>query len=270
MRKPITPNESETRITDAYTGGQKGTKLARYDLIPVAPLEEVAKLYGSGALKYEDRNWEKGYAWSLSYSALGRHANAFWDGESIDIGTPEEPGTLRHHLAAVVFHAFALMEMQHRNAGTDDRPVPTSEIDIRKYGVEEVASWYNVHAESITGTPTEVPSMFSPDWHEAASEAWRKLAGERRLAADPEEVPYENEDGFPEPLELGARVMTLGVWEYEVTPGTIGEVVTVEERSPGNYWYEVEVPTSATKFGKEEEDGPTTTLLGYCSEVIAI
>jgi len=122
MRK-ITPDEAEVRITDAYTGGQKGTKLARYDLIPVAPLEELAKVYGAGARKYEDRNWERGYAWSLSYSALQRHLNAFWAGEDIDAETN------RHHLGAVVFHAFALMEMQYRDSGTDDRPPSIEEAD---------------------------------------------------------------------------------------------------------------------------------------------
>lgn len=122
MREKITPDEPERRTTYSETGGEKGTKLARYDLIPVAPLEEVAKVYGKGSEKYEDRNWERGYEWSKSYAALCRHLAAFWDGEDIDHGTPEEPGTDRHHLGNVIFHAMALMEMQHRGTGKDDRP----------------------------------------------------------------------------------------------------------------------------------------------------
>ena len=104
----------EVRVTSA-TGGQKGKKLARFDLLPVQPLIEVARLYGAGAEKYDDRNWELGYAWSLSFAAMQRHAWAFWGGESID------PETQRHHLASVIFHAMALMEYEARRKGTDDR-----------------------------------------------------------------------------------------------------------------------------------------------------
>lgn len=157
MRK-ITPDEDEVRITDAYSGGQKGSKLARYDLIPVAPLEELAKLYGAGARKYDDRNWEKGYAWSLSYAAFQRHANAFWAGESIDAETQ------RHHLAAAMFHAMALMEMQYRGTGTDDRPPSVEETDdeawARYYpsgGVEEVRRSY--------GEPEEAPQEAWDDYY---------------------------------------------------------------------------------------------------------
>lgn len=52
---------SEVRITDPGTGGEKGQKLERFDLLPVAPLEAVARHYGIGANKYAERNWEQGY-----------------------------------------------------------------------------------------------------------------------------------------------------------------------------------------------------------------
>lgn len=108
------PGSGEVR-TVSPTGGEKGQKLERFDLIPVLPLAEVARLYGAGASKYADRNWELGYAWSLSYAAMQRHANLFWGGESTD------PETKRHHLAAVIFHAMALMEYEYKGKGTDDR-----------------------------------------------------------------------------------------------------------------------------------------------------
>src|SRR5690625_7397406 len=67
--------KGEVRVT-SDTGGQKGSKKARFDLIPVVPLWEVAEVYGKGAEKYEDRNWERGYDWSLSFAALRRHARS--------------------------------------------------------------------------------------------------------------------------------------------------------------------------------------------------
>jgi hypothetical protein len=106
----------EVRVTDPETGGEKGTKLARYDLIPAGPLLQLAEHYGIGARKYADRNWERGYAWSLSFAALQRHAWAFWMGEDTD------GETLSHHMAAVAFHAFALMHFGDTDTGTDDRP----------------------------------------------------------------------------------------------------------------------------------------------------
>lgn len=110
------PEHKEYRRTNTLTGGQKGEKLEAYALIPVEPLAEVARVYGYGQRKYEARNWERGYEWSLSYSALMRHANAFWSGESID------PDSGRHHLASVVFHALAMMEWEETHPELDDRP----------------------------------------------------------------------------------------------------------------------------------------------------
>jgi len=108
--------EEEVRVTNEVTGGEKGSKLERYDLIPVRPLAHVARHYGIGARKYTDRNWERGYDWSLSYAAMQRHANAFWGGETYDAetGTP--------HLSAVVFHALTLMEYVETHPELDDRP----------------------------------------------------------------------------------------------------------------------------------------------------
>lgn len=106
----------EVRIVDPATGGEKGSKLARFDLIPGDALEEVAKHFGRGALKYADRNWEQGYAWHLSFAALNRHLWAWWQGEDTDA----ETGSL--HTVAVAWHALALLAFQLRDAGTDDRP----------------------------------------------------------------------------------------------------------------------------------------------------
>jgi hypothetical protein len=115
LRDGAEPAEEETRVTNATTGGQKGSKLERYDLIPVEPLAEVSRVYGRGAAKYAPRNWEKGYDWSLSYAALQRHVNLFWAGVDFD----GESG--QHHLAHAVFHCLALMEWRETHPEMDDR-----------------------------------------------------------------------------------------------------------------------------------------------------
>jgi hypothetical protein len=110
---------------DEKTGGAKGTKLARFSLLPWDILKEVAEHYGRGARKYADRNWQRGYKWSLSYDALCRHLEAFWNREDIDddpaLYEDGEPHVVRH-IIAVVWHALALAWFSRFNKGTDDRP----------------------------------------------------------------------------------------------------------------------------------------------------
>jgi hypothetical protein len=108
-------NIEETRITNPATGGQKGSNLCRMDLIPAKPLWKVGELYGRGCAKYSARNWELGYAWSLSFAAMMRHAWQFWGGEKTDSETKCD------HLASVVFHAMALMEFCETHPELDDR-----------------------------------------------------------------------------------------------------------------------------------------------------
>jgi hypothetical protein len=113
---PASANVSgEVRVVDPKTGGEKGQKLARFDLLPPEALWAVAEHLGKGASKYEARNWERGYDFGLSYAAMQRHAHQWWGGEEID----DETGS--HHLAAVATHALFLLTFVLRNIGTDDR-----------------------------------------------------------------------------------------------------------------------------------------------------
>lgn len=105
---------TEVRVTST-TGGQKGSKEERYDLIPVEPLRMLATLYGRGAQKYSDNNWAKGYDWHLSYAAAQRHMNQFWGGEDYD----EEMGL--PHVISAAFHMLALAQFMHDHPGYDTR-----------------------------------------------------------------------------------------------------------------------------------------------------
>ena len=106
----------EVRVTDPETGGQKGSKLARYDLIPHEALHALAEHFGRGAEKYDDRNWERGYDWALTFAALNRHLWAWWSGEDVD------PETGSNHMTAVAWHAFVAVTFQARSLGRDSRP----------------------------------------------------------------------------------------------------------------------------------------------------
>jgi hypothetical protein len=104
----------EVRIVDPVTGGQKGSKLQRFSLIPAEFLWALAEHYGLGARKYDDRNWERGYKWSLSQDAHDRHLNTWLRGEDCD------PETGTNHLIAAAWHLVALFIFQLRGLGTDD------------------------------------------------------------------------------------------------------------------------------------------------------
>lgn len=118
----------EVRITDPNTGGQKGSKPERYDLIPSSALDEVARVYGFGANKYDIHNWAKGYDWGLSIAALERHISAFKQGENID------PESGLHHLAHAVFHCLTLIVFIQQGLGTDSRLVfdKKSKMTVKK------------------------------------------------------------------------------------------------------------------------------------------
>lgn len=119
---------NEVRVTDPRTGGQKGSKDERFDLIPARPMQAVARHYGIGAKKYDDDNWRLGYSWRLSIASLERHLNAFKAGEDIDHDVlPDGTPTESPHMAAVVFHALALLEFAETHPELDDRwkPEPT-------------------------------------------------------------------------------------------------------------------------------------------------
>ena len=88
----------------------------RMELLPHELMIGVAKVLTFGAKKYNDRNWEKGMAWSRVYGALQRHLVAWWAGESRD----EETG-YSHLWHAGCCLAF-LMAYEMRGIGKDDRP----------------------------------------------------------------------------------------------------------------------------------------------------
>ena len=112
----------EVRVKNEATGGEKGSKAQRMDLLPWPQLAEVAEHYAKGAEKYAAHNWKRGYDWSLSFGAMQRHAVAWWGrGEEYD----EETDT--SHLSAIVFHALALLYFRDHFPEGDDRPPTTCE-----------------------------------------------------------------------------------------------------------------------------------------------
>jgi len=110
----VAVEQAEVRVVDPVTGGEKGSKLARFSLIPRDFLWALAEHYGKGARKYADRNWERGYNWSLSLDAHDRHVAEWLLGEDSD----QETGS--SHLIAAAWHLVALWWFWRHEKGKDD------------------------------------------------------------------------------------------------------------------------------------------------------
>jgi hypothetical protein len=97
-------------------------KLARYDLIPPEILEALAVHYGRGAMKYADRNWERGMSWCTMFACGMRHAWKWFRGESYDKPDPRMGGYRAHHLVSAVWNLANAYVYEVRAVGDDDRP----------------------------------------------------------------------------------------------------------------------------------------------------
>lgn len=121
----------ETRTVSA-TGGEKGVKPERYDLIPREATDALARVYAFGATKYADHNWRRGYEWSKSYAAAMRHLTAFWSGETYD----SESGL--PHIGHAMFHLAALstwLEQDGEGGQFDDRYRPAEDTRAEEWRI---------------------------------------------------------------------------------------------------------------------------------------
>jgi len=87
----------------------------RLDLLHPLAIEGISDVFTYGALKYEDRNWEKGMSWSDVIASLKRHLTAIERGEDYD----EESGLL--HIDHVQCNAHMLSTYYHIYPQGDDR-----------------------------------------------------------------------------------------------------------------------------------------------------
>lgn len=74
--------DSGEREVNNDTGMQRDTRTGkgRFDLIPPTYLKRLARLYEEGAVKYDDRNWEKGGPLSRFMDSALRHINDYREG----------------------------------------------------------------------------------------------------------------------------------------------------------------------------------------------
>jgi hypothetical protein len=115
MTKSAQDEWEDERILMQSEGVKFDGDKPRYDLIPPELLEETAIVLTYGAVKYSERNWEKGMAWHRPFGALMRHMWSWWRGENVD------PETGFSHLAHAACCIAFLITYERRSIGKDDR-----------------------------------------------------------------------------------------------------------------------------------------------------
>lgn len=129
--------------TGAVRDAQRGK--GRMDLLPVRALVEVAKVFEAGAVKYDERNWEKGIPLSRFMDSGLRHALRWLKGDR------DEP-----HLAQACWNFLCLLDTQKRleegllPAELND--LPCNPIDLTEfhtpYGIDY---WLRKETEQALG-----------------------------------------------------------------------------------------------------------------------
>ncbi len=105
------------------TGLKKDEGKPRWELVPYDAVRGAVYILTTGAIKYADRNWERGIAYGRVYGALQRHLDAWWMAkvEGND-GTDAESG--RSHLDHAMCELMFLSAYEKRRMTEfDDRPV---------------------------------------------------------------------------------------------------------------------------------------------------
>jgi hypothetical protein len=106
------------RVVTHATGAQRANAdKIRWELMPVAPMRDIAQIWTFGAKKYSDRNWEKGFKWSVPYACMQRHLQAWFAGEDFDA----ESGM--SHLAHAACNLMMLQQFEYTHRECDDRPI---------------------------------------------------------------------------------------------------------------------------------------------------
>lgn len=97
-------------------GGKRFNKgKLRVDLVPTELITQAAEVFGFGAEKYGDKNWERGMSWTTVYACMLRHIIAWKNKEDND------PESGLSHLGHVACNLAMLLEYAKTYKEGDDR-----------------------------------------------------------------------------------------------------------------------------------------------------
>jgi len=105
-------DSGERQIFD--TGSKRDTNInkGRFDLIPSQMMFRLARHYEAGAVKYDDRNWEKGQPVSRCLDSCLRHIEKYKDGWNDE-----------DHLSAAIWNLAAIIHFEKELPKMQDLPM---------------------------------------------------------------------------------------------------------------------------------------------------
>lgn len=114
--KEYVRNEKEDSKMGQQSAGRFSEGKIRHDLVAPWALNEIARVYTYGTIKYDDDNWWKGLKWKKDvFGCILRHIWKWFRGEKYD----DESGL--HHLAHAAWNCMTLIEYERNGIGIDDR-----------------------------------------------------------------------------------------------------------------------------------------------------
>jgi len=121
MTKKFTQVKDSGKRQDFVTGSRRDTNEGkpRYDLISPIALYRLAMHTANGAVKYGDRNWEKGQPLNRYIESLERHL------QRLKIGLVDED-----HASAIMWNIMALM---HTKTMIESGVLPKELNDLPEY-----------------------------------------------------------------------------------------------------------------------------------------
>lgn len=122
-------NESETGAAREALG------IPYFRQLPLEALAAGAASLEYGAIKYANRNWEKGLPWQQMIDSLKRHIDDFERGHDFDNGAD---GSNLHQVCMIMASAMMLSASVIRGIGNDDRMPKVSDNALSS---KECAKW---------------------------------------------------------------------------------------------------------------------------------
>jgi hypothetical protein len=109
----------DKKWNETETGAQREALGIQYTRqVPLEAIAAGAAALEYGAIKYDNRNWEKGLPWQQMVDSLKRHVDDFERGHDYDDG---ENGSGMHQVCLIMASAMMLSASVIRGIGFDDR-----------------------------------------------------------------------------------------------------------------------------------------------------
>ena len=135
MKQYVRNEDEESQMGNQEAGRFSEGKI-RHDLVAPWSLNEIARVYTYGTIKYDDDNWWKGLKWKKDvFGCILRHVWKWFRGERDD----DESGL--HHLAHAAWNCIALMEYERNKIGTDDRVPYVLDLMDKKERLRRINMW---------------------------------------------------------------------------------------------------------------------------------